>query len=131
MEAADRLFARCGEMQERLLYIFRKEQDYFVRLNWHDEVLFPQEAVQDNLRALYKALRHAWEGNARAALEDIYGIDNNRYAFLFDEQVFNYFTQYAVSYTHLDVYKRKEQPSGGDSACGLVSISGVHHGEIF
>lgn len=97
MEAADRLFARCGEMQERLLYIFRKEQDYFVRLNWHDEVLFPQEAVQDNLRALYKALRHAWEGNARAALEDIYGIDNNRYAFLFDEQVFNYFTQYVLN----------------------------------
>lgn len=82
---------------ERLLYIFRKEQDYFVRLNWHDEVLFPQEAVQDNLRALYKALRHAGEGNARAALEDVYGIDNNRYAFLFDEQVFNHFTQYVLN----------------------------------
>ena len=97
MDAADRMFECYGDMQERLLYIFRKEQDYFVRLNWHDEVLFPQEAVQDNLRALYKALRHAWEGNARAALEDIYGIDNNRYAFLFDEQVFNYFTQYVLN----------------------------------
>ncbi len=97
VEEADRMFARCGALQERLLYIFRKEQDYFVRLNWHDEVLFPQEAVQDNLRALYKALRHVEEGNARAALEDIYGIDNNRYAFLFDEQTFGYFTQYVLN----------------------------------
>lgn len=46
MDAADRMFERYGDMQERLLYIFRKEQDYFVRLNWHDEVLFPQEACR-------------------------------------------------------------------------------------
>lgn len=93
---ADRLFEECGELQKRLLYIFRKEQDYFVRLNWHDEVLFPQEAVQDNLRAICRALRRLEEGNAWAALEDIYSIDNNRYAFLFDEQVFSYFTQYVL-----------------------------------
>ncbi len=81
---------------KRLLYIFRKEQDYFVRLNWHDEVLFPQEAVQDNLRAICRALRRLEEGNAWAALEDVYSIDNNRYAFLFDEQVFLLFTQYVL-----------------------------------
>ena len=35
-------------------YIFRKEQDYFVRLNWHDDVLFPQQGVGENLKAIYK-----------------------------------------------------------------------------
>ncbi len=50
-----RMIERCAP--EQLLYLFRKCQDYFVRLNWHDEVLFPHEAAQSNLRHICDAVR--------------------------------------------------------------------------
>ena len=81
----------------RLLYIFRKEQDYFVRLNWHDDVLFPQQGVGENLKAIYKALDCLKEENPAGALEAVYEIDNNRYAFLFEQRVYRHFTQYVFS----------------------------------
>ena len=87
----------CREFNRRLLYIFRKEQDYFVRLNWHDEVLFPQEAAGSNLEAIYKALDCLRQGDAQGSLDAIYGIDNNRYAFQFDREVFRYFTEYVLN----------------------------------
>lgn len=87
----------CREFNRRLLYIFRKEQDYFVRLNWHDEVLFPQEAAGSNLEAIYKALDCLRQGDAQGSLDAVYGIDNNRYAFQFDREVFRYFTEYVLN----------------------------------
>lgn len=95
-EQAFALAERFRGINRQLLSIFRKEQDYFVRLNWHDEVLFPQEAVQNNLKAFYKALRCLERREVLGALEAIYEIDNNRYAFLFDEEVFRYFTEYVL-----------------------------------
>ena len=87
---------RWEKLGDQLLFLFQKEQDYFVRLNWQDEVLFPQEAVQNNLRSIFRALTHLEENNPKAALEDLYSIDNNCYAFQFDEEVFDYFTQYVL-----------------------------------
>lgn len=95
-EEAERLFAACEPLQEKLLYAFYKEQDYFVRLNWHDEVLFPQQAVRRNLEAIYQALDCLEAGNIRQCLEYVYSIDNNRYAFEFDREVFDYFTGYVL-----------------------------------
>ena len=91
------LEAACQELNRRLLGLFRKEQDYFVRLNWHDEVLFPQEAVGSNLQAIYKALECLRQGDAEGGLNAVYEIDNNRYAFLFDKEVFSYFTEYVLN----------------------------------
>lgn len=87
----------CRDLNRRLLYIFRKEQDYFVRLNWHDEVLFPQEAVASNLEAIYKALDCLRQGDLQGSLNAVYEIDNNRYAFQFDREVFRYFTEYVLN----------------------------------
>ena len=95
-QEADRLFAACEPLQEKLLYAFYKEQDYFVRLNWHDEVLFPQQAVKRNLEAVYQALDCLKEGKVRQCLEHVYSIDSNRYAFEFDREVFDYFTRYVL-----------------------------------
>ena len=68
-----------------------------MRLNWHDEVLFPQEAVGSNLQAIYKALECLRQGDAEGGLNAVYEIDNNRYAFLFDKEVFSYFTEYVLN----------------------------------
>lgn len=79
-----------------LLRIFRKAQDYFVRLNWHDEVIFPQEAAQKNVYELNKALSALKAGDVRQALTALYRVDNNMYAFLFDEEVYYHFTEYIL-----------------------------------
>ena len=66
----------------KLLKIFRKAQDYLVRLNWQDEVIFPQEAASRNIRQLEKACQVLSEGNITDALKALYRVDNNMYAFL-------------------------------------------------
>ena len=82
--------------EQQLLTLFQKEQDMLVRLNWHDEVLFPQEAVQNNLFYLENAIAYLKERNLKSALQSLYKIDNNRYAFLFEEAVYNHFTEYVL-----------------------------------
>ena len=79
-----------------LLKIFRKAQDYLVRLNWQDEVIFPQEAASKNIRQLEEASRALSGGNITDALKALYRVDNNMYAFLFDEEVYYHFTEYIL-----------------------------------
>ena len=79
-----------------LLKIFRKAQDYLVRLNWQDEVIFPQEAASKNIQQLDKACQALSEGNIVDALKALYRVDNNMYAFLFDEEVYYHFTEYIL-----------------------------------
>lgn len=116
-EDADRLFRACEGFQEKLLHIFRKEQDYFVRLNWNDDVLFPQQAVYQNLISIYSALDSLKAGNVERCLDCLYSIDNNCYAFQFDRQVFDYFTYYVL-----------DQPAGR-LKWGAGRI--VHHENLF
>ena len=47
---------------------FRKAQDCFVRLDWHDQVLFPHQAVRQNLCHLEKAIACLEEGSGERAL---------------------------------------------------------------
>ena len=82
------------EYRKILMNAFRKAQDSFVRLDWQDTVLFPQQAVRQNLTHVKDAISRLEQGNAIGALDAIYEIDNNCYAFQFDEEVFNYFTDY-------------------------------------
>ena len=51
-EGARREAGGIRDLRERAMKAFQKEQDWLVRLNWHDDVLFPQEASQNNLRAI-------------------------------------------------------------------------------
>jgi len=96
-EKASELAAGCRLLNRELLRIFKKEQDYFVRLSWHDDVLFPQQAVQENVRAMDRAIACLEKHDLTGALEAVYAIDNNRYAFLFEEEVYTYFTEYVLN----------------------------------
>ena len=84
------------DISQRLLGIFRKGQDYFVRLNWQDEVLFPHEAASNNICYLNQAVQALEEGEIEEALKALYEVDNNCYAFLFDEEVYYHFTEYIL-----------------------------------
>lgn len=96
-EEARQLRERWRRLETVLYSVFHKAQDSFVRLDWHDEVLFPHEAVRGNLKRVRQALSRLEKGEIRGALEAIYEIDNNRYAFQFDKEVFCHFTDYVMS----------------------------------
>ena len=81
---------------QKLLHIFRKAQDYLVRLNWQDEVMFPQEAAAWNIHQLEKARISLEKNDITDALKALYRVDNNMYAFLFDEEVYYHFTEYIL-----------------------------------
>lgn len=96
-ETAASLRSQAIPLEKEMLFWFKKAQEYFVRLDWHDGVLFPQEGVASNLLYLKKAQRALEKADPSAALECLYQIDNNRYAFLFEEEVFRYFTDYVFN----------------------------------
>ena len=85
---------KIREAEKKLLSVFKMEQDRFVRLNWSDEVLFPEEAAQNNLYYIRKAIRSLKRKNPETALEALYEIDNNAYAFQFSRSVYQHFTDY-------------------------------------
>ena len=88
----------CREAEKILLKVFKMVQDKYVRLTWEDAVVFPQEAAQNNLRYLKKAIRalRRKTPDAEAAFEALYEIDNNAYAFQFSKQVYERFTDYVL-----------------------------------
>ena len=59
-------------------------------------MIFPQQAVQNNLYALKKAMGYLEKGEIAPALEAFYSIDNNCYAFQFEREVFYHFTEYIL-----------------------------------
>lgn len=87
---------RYQKRSEKLLQIYQKTQDYFTRLDWKDEVKFPQEAVKRNIMELQCALENLKAGNIKETLEHIYRVDNNCFAFLFDDEVYYHFTEYIL-----------------------------------
>lgn len=89
---------QCREAENILLKVFKMAQEKYVRLTWEDAVVFPQEAAQNNLRYLKKAIRALKRKipDAEAAFEALYEIDNNAYAFQFSKQVYERFTDYVL-----------------------------------
>ena len=89
---------QCREAENILLKVFKMAQDKYVRLTWEDAVVFPQEAAQNNLWYLKKAIRALKRKipDAEAAFEALYEIDNNAYAFQFSKQVYERFTDYVL-----------------------------------
>lgn len=90
-------FHRYREITYHLLQIFQMEQNEFVRLNWHDDVKFPHEIVIQNLKQVSLAIDKLKQKDIKSAMRAIYHIDNNRYAFLFEREVFEYFTNYVLN----------------------------------
>ena len=89
---------QCREAENILLKVFKMAQDKYVRLTWEDAVVFPQEAAQNNLQYLKKAIRALKRKipDAEAAFEALYEIDNNAYAFQFSKRVYERFTDYVL-----------------------------------
>ncbi|MEG1932523.1 MAG: M28 family peptidase, partial [Pygmaiobacter sp.] len=95
-EAADCAYSDAAAHNAALLRIFRRCEDAFVRLGWHDEILFPHEYAQRNLLLLERADAALTARDVPAALDALMQIDVNRYACFFDRPTCRHFTDYVL-----------------------------------
>lgn len=94
---AEALYRRSRSMEKDVLRRFRQAQDELTRVDWSFEVRYPQEIVLDNIACLTGAISALENGDANEALRRLYHVDNNAYAFTFDEAVYNHFSDYVFS----------------------------------
>lgn len=93
-EEAEELFESLRPLEQKQLANFKKEQDTFVRIDWYGNVLYPHEILLKNIRLLENAIEDLEKAEVSKALGRLYQVDNNAYAFMFDEDVYNHFTDY-------------------------------------
>ena len=79
-----------------------------MRIDWYGNVLYPHEICSANLRLLGGAVRNLKEQRLSSALRKLYQVDNNAYAFNFDEEVYRHFTDYVFHSTISDDDIRKK-----------------------
>ena len=96
-EEAEKFFAENREREKQLLVKFKQEQDHFVRIDWYGEVFFPHEILWKNIGLLQDSVNALEQSDVDKALEKIYQVDNNAYAFMFDEYVYRHFTDYVFN----------------------------------
>ena len=97
MEEAEQLFVENRSREAKLLAKFKQEQDCFVRIDWYGEVFFPHEILWKNIGLLQDTVDALEQSDVDKALEKIYQVDNNAYAFMFDEYVSRHFTDYVFN----------------------------------
>ncbi len=94
-----------SRIEAELLKAFAYAQDTLVTLNWQDDVLFPYETAMSDVVFIGKAIDALSSGKdadkplarIKNALNWIYRIDNNQYAFKFEKAVYEYFTGYVLN----------------------------------
>lgn len=97
MEEAEQHFVENRSREEKLLAKFKQEQDCFVRIDWYGEVFFLHEILWKNIGLLQDTIDALEQSDVDKALEKIYQVDNNAYAFMFDEYVYRHFTDYVFN----------------------------------
>lgn len=92
---AEELFQKSRKTEQHALELFRLAQDELVRIDWYGNVFYPHEIFIKRLALLNSAIENLNRRNLKAALSSLYQLDNNAYAFMFDQQVYHHFTDYA------------------------------------
>ncbi|WP_199203760.1 M28 family peptidase [Sporosarcina sp. P16b] len=96
-DQAKKLYDESRELNSGLLAAYKYAEDQFVRLTWEDEPIFPHEHAQNNVKNLAASIEALTTGDIATPLDEhLYAIDNNWYAYDFDQEVFNYFTDYVI-----------------------------------
>ena len=96
-KTAKKLYEESRELNSGLLAAFKYAEDQFVRLTWEDEPIFPHEHAQNNINNLALSIDALNKGDLATAIDEyLWAIDNNWYAYDFDKEVFDYFTDYVL-----------------------------------
>lgn len=96
---AECLYLESREAEKEALRRFKYAQDELVRIDWYGNVHYPHEILLQNIRLIGGAIANLKEQNLSSALRKLYQVDNNAYAFMFDEEVYNHFTDYVLNQT--------------------------------
>ncbi len=96
-EEAECLYLEAREAEKEALRRFKYAQDELVRIDWYGNVHYPHEILLQNIRLIGGAMANLKEQNLSSALRKLYQVDNNAYAFMFDEEVYNHFTDYVLN----------------------------------
>ena len=96
-EEAECLYLEAREAEDEALRRFKCAQDELVRIDWYGNVHYPHEILLQNIRLIGGAIANLKEQNLSSALRKLYQVDNNAYAFMFDEEVYNHFTDYVLN----------------------------------
>ncbi|SES36883.1 M28 family peptidase [Psychrobacillus sp. OK032] len=96
-DTANKLYQESRDLNSGLLAAFKYAEDQFVRLTWEDEQIFPHEHAQNNIDKLALSIDALNKGDIASPLDEyLYAVDNNWYAYDFDKEVFDYFTDYVL-----------------------------------
>ena len=95
LSEAEQLFENSRQDERHALELFLLAQNELVRIDWYGNVFYPHEIFIKRLSLLDNAIESLKQNDLKAALGSLYQLDNNAYAFMFDEQVYNHFTDYA------------------------------------
>ena len=96
-EEAECLYLEAREAEKEALRRFKYAQDELVRIDWYGNVHYPHEILLQNIRLIGGAICKLNEQNLSSALRKLYQVDNNAFAFMFDEEVYNHFTDYVLN----------------------------------
>lgn len=94
---AECLYLESREAEKEALRRFKYAQDELVRIDWYGNVHYPHEILLQNIRLIGGAIANLKEQNLSSALRKLCQVDNNAYAFMFDEEVYNHFTDYVLN----------------------------------
>ncbi|QFG01242.1 peptidase [Psychrobacillus glaciei] len=96
-DSVKKFYEESRELNSGLLAAFKYAEDQFVRLTWEDEQIFPHKHAQTNIENLSLSIDALEKGDIATPLDDyLFTIDNNWYAYYFDKEVYNYFTDYVL-----------------------------------
>lgn len=96
-EAAQKLYDESRSLNTKLLDIYKVAQDELLKLTWEDVAIFPHEHAQNNVENLTLSIEALNNGEIGKALDEyLWMIDNNWYAYDWDREVYDYFTDYVL-----------------------------------
>ncbi len=91
------LYDESRELNSKLLTVFKAAQDDLLKLTWEDVLIFPHQHAQNNIENLTSAIDALNNGDINAALDEyLWQVDNNWYAYDWDREVYDYFTDYVL-----------------------------------
>ncbi len=96
-ETATKLYEESRALNEGLIETYKFAQDNLLRLTWEDEPIFPHVHSQNNIQNLNLSIDALNSGDIKTPVDEyLWKVDNNWYAYDFEKDVYNYFTDYVL-----------------------------------
>jgi Iap family predicted aminopeptidase len=97
IEEAQKLYNESRALNTKLLDVYKVAQDQLLKLTWEDVLIFPHEHAQNNIENLLRSMEALKNGEIDTALDEyLWQIDNNWYAYDWEREVYDYFTDYVL-----------------------------------